>query len=615
MSTPPTHVPSPKPQKRKYPSPSPSPSPSKRILPNSSSLSSSSIRLPPRTNNHNQTSLLSPTASSNALPPSKRIKSDDSVREDSGVHIDDKESDRRLGIARIGTGPGKKKNAGKVGGEGNVTEKGEKVKSTKSSGMERISSSSPKTKLSLSSPLASSFPQGQQSNDLEIVPYRSLSSSFEDEQDEKVKSEASDGEVKKVGNGTIRNGVNNRTMGGTSSTDDHSDCPSTPVKPKQRQNSKRSLNTSTSAKNSSRLSLKPSHSLPKNSTSRVSVSPPVRERTAVMEEREGLIKMCMVRNDDSEESLVLLTGLKCVFQNQLPKMPKEYITRLVYDHDHQSLALIKPHPDIYKIKIVGGVTFRQFPSQKFAEIVFCAVNSMEQVKGYGSHLMNHLKDWIIKRTPVEYFLTYADNYAVGFFKKNGFTTEISFPESMWRGYIKDYDGANIMQCQLIKKVEYLKTDELLSKQKEAIRERVFSKLDHDLPTYNGLSFSKNGKKDPMEIPGLKESGWTPEMDKNARTGKRPSHYAGMVSLLDELKKHNSSWPFQKPVDPEEVPDYYTVITNPMDLSTIDRKIKANNYKTVKDFEDDVRKIFKNCRVYNAEGTSYVKLYTFLTRGE
>ena len=30
----------------------------------------------------------------------------------------------------------------------------------------------------------------------------------------------------------------------------------------------------------------------------------------------------------------------------------------------------------------------------------------------------------------------------------GFTTEISFPESMWRGYIKDYDGANIMQVMV-----------------------------------------------------------------------------------------------------------------------------------------------------------------------
>jgi len=29
--------------------------------------------------------------------------------------------------------------------------------------------------------------------------------------------------------------------------------------------------------------------------------------------------------------MVLLTGLKNIFQKQLPKMPKEYIARLVYD--------------------------------------------------------------------------------------------------------------------------------------------------------------------------------------------------------------------------------------------------------------------------------------------
>jgi hypothetical protein len=29
--------------------------------------------------------------------------------------------------------------------------------------------------------------------------------------------------------------------------------------------------------------------------------------------------------------MILLTGLKNIFQKQLPKMPKEYIARLVYD--------------------------------------------------------------------------------------------------------------------------------------------------------------------------------------------------------------------------------------------------------------------------------------------
>lgn len=41
---------------------------------------------------------------------------------------------------------------------------------------------------------------------------------------------------------------------------------------------------------------------------------------------------------------------------------------------HHSLALIKEN------RVIGGICFRMFPSQNFAEIVFCAVTSNEQVK-------------------------------------------------------------------------------------------------------------------------------------------------------------------------------------------------------------------------------------------
>lgn len=39
-----------------------------------------------------------------------------------------------------------------------------------------------------------------------------------------------------------------------------------------------------------------------------------------------------------------------------------------------------------------------------------------------------------------HFLTYADNYAVGYFQKQGFTKEITLDKSLWMGYIKDYEG-------------------------------------------------------------------------------------------------------------------------------------------------------------------------------
>lgn len=46
------------------------------------------------------------------------------------------------------------------------------------------------------------------------------------------------------------------------------------------------------------------------------------------------------------------------------------------------------------IKILGGIAYRPFPQKKFAEIVFCAIDSTEQVKGYGSRLMSHVKDYV-----------------------------------------------------------------------------------------------------------------------------------------------------------------------------------------------------------------------------
>lgn len=38
--------------------------------------------------------------------------------------------------------------------------------------------------------------------------------------------------------------------------------------------------------------------------------------------------------------------------------------------------------------------------------------------------------------------------------------------------------------------------------------------------------------------------------------------------MDTLKKFKSSWPFHEPVSAESVPDYYTIVKEPMDMKTI-----------------------------------------------
>jgi histone acetyltransferase len=65
-------------------------------------------------------------------------------------------------------------------------------------------------------------------------------------------------------------------------------------------------------------------------------------------------------------------------------------------------------------------------------------------------MMNAVKDYVRKAHPtINHFLTYADNYAIGYFKKQGFSKEITFPRERWVGYIKDYDSANLMMVSLI----------------------------------------------------------------------------------------------------------------------------------------------------------------------
>jgi histone acetyltransferase len=131
-------------------------------------------------------------------------------------------------------------------------------------------------------------------------------------------------------------------------------------------------------------------------------------------------------------------------------------------------------------------------------------------------LMNHFKMHIRRTYPdMMYFLTYADNFAVGYFKKQGFTKDITLDRSVWAGYIKDYEGGTIMQCTLLPKVDYVKVKEIAAMQREAILSKIRQKSKSHM-VHNGLPQFQPGQPggivlDPRDVPGLKESGWTPDM--------------------------------------------------------------------------------------------------------
>lgn len=330
---------------------------------------------------------------------------------------------------------------------------------------------------------------------------------------------------------------------------------------------------------------------------------PFPEKPAVIEERNGEIEFRVVNNDNERESTIILTGLKCIFQKQLPKMPKDYIARLVYDRTHLSIAIVKK-----PLEVVGGITYRPFDKGQFAEIVFCAISSDQQVKGYGAHLMSHLKDYVKATSNVMHFLTYADNYAIGYFKKQGFTKEITLEKRRWMGYIKDYEGGTIMQCSMVPKIRYLESGRMLLKQKECVNAKIRAVSKSFQIHAPPAQWAKGEVKpiDPLTIAAIKSSGWSPVMDELARAPRHGPNYNQLLHLLNDMQNNSNAWPFQQPVNKDEVLDYYDVIKEPMDLATMEEKHEKDLYPTPEDFIRDAKLIFDNCKKYNNESTPYAK---------
>uniref|UniRef100_A0A8C6I881 Histone acetyltransferase n=1 Tax=Mus spicilegus TaxID=10103 RepID=A0A8C6I881_MUSSI len=338
-----------------------------------------------------------------------------------------------------------------------------------------------------------------------------------------------------------------------------------------------------------------------------------RDEAARLEERRGVIEFHVVGNSlnqkPNKKILMWLVGLQNVFSHQLPRMPKEYITRLVFDPKHKTLALIKDG------RVIGGICFRMFPSQGFTEIVFCAVTSNEQVKGYGTHLMNHLKEYHIKHEILN-FLTYADEYAIGYFKKQGFSKEIKIPKTKYVGYIKDYEGATLMGCELNPQIPYTEFSVIIKKQKEIIKKLMERKQAQIRKVYPGLSCFKDGVRQiPIEsIPGIRETGWKPSGKEKSKEPKDPEQlYSTLKNILQQVKNHPNAWPFTEPVKRTEAPGYYEVIRFPMDLKTMSERLRNRYYVSKKLFMADLQRVFTNCKEYNPPESEYYKCASILEK--
>ncbi|XP_030627245.1 bromodomain-containing protein 1 [Chanos chanos] len=80
----------------------------------------------------------------------------------------------------------------------------------------------------------------------------------------------------------------------------------------------------------------------------------------------------------------------------------------------------------------------------------------------------------------------------------------------------------------------------------------------------------------------------------------------LKAVLDQLQERDQAKIFAQPVSIEEVPDYLDHIKHPMDFSTMRKRIDAQAYRNLDEFEADFNLIISNCMKYNAKDTYFYR---------
>ncbi|CAF0776644.1 unnamed protein product [Didymodactylos carnosus] len=343
---------------------------------------------------------------------------------------------------------------------------------------------------------------------------------------------------------------------------------------------------------------------------------PKRDEVARLAEQRGfaefhLIKHNLQTSKTANETDIMykrLLQLINVFSRALPKMPQNYIARTVLDPRHQSLVII------FTSKVIGGITYRMFQHRNFTEIVFCAVSEYQQVRGYGTHLMNHLKDYHIKKN-IKHLLTYADGFAVGYFKKQGFSSTITLNENVYLGYIKDYDGATLMQCDLYNDICYTKLTETFTLIKDCLHTLKLYKHQELLHCYGEKYGARFAMDDDSNENTDDRKQMIPDVLFNEQNDEQPDVlYITLNGVYKEIRQHSNSIYVQRLKLNSLSTNDHTILY-PIDLDLIQERLKVQYYQNSYTFIADMSRLLHLSRHIYEQKKEYqdIKLFDAFVR--
>ncbi|KAM9392722.1 LOW QUALITY PROTEIN: CREB binding protein b [Pholidichthys leucotaenia] len=117
-----------------------------------------------------------------------------------------------------------------------------------------------------------------------------------------------------------------------------------------------------------------------------------------------------------------------------------------------------------------------------------------------------------------------------------------------------------------------------------------------------------------EESGSNSTSTTPTPQNRKKVFKPEELRQALMPTLESLYRQDpESLPFRQPVDPMllGIPDYFEIVKNPIDLSTIKRKLDTGQYQEPWQYVDDVWLMFNNAWLYNRKTSRVYKCCTKL----
>jgi histone acetyltransferase len=301
------------------------------------------------------------------------------------------------------------------------------------------------------------------------------------------------------------------------------------------------------------------------------------------EKKINRISFKFTRNDGTNASIKILTKLKILFSVQLPNIPRLYIEKQILDKKHILITLVEFIKK--KKKIIGSCCFRVFESNQFIELIFFAISTKTQGLGYGTYLMSFLKDYA-KSLKILYIVTCADNNAINFFIKQGFSRILSNPPSIWFRHIKEYEEVELMECAISSKNSYFSSYLTLLLQ----RTLFFEQFQCIINSKFRLPKQENKTKTIFNLATM-----------ISEKQEKRNFYPNLFKIIDILRSDKFLAPFFEPVDIKKlgINGYFERITNSVDIRSIEEKIRSKKgILKKKTFLQLIKRMINNSVLYN-----------------